>query len=95
MRKSILQDRLICKKCGAIEDLHAHEVFYGTANRAKSIHDKMVIYLCGKHHNLTHEGIHFDKAWDMAEKRNAQKVWMEFYNKTEEDFIKRYGRSYL
>ena len=74
-------------------NLHSHEVFYGTANRKKSIQDKMVIYLCGRHHNLSSEGIHFDHEFDLEEKRNAQKVWESTYG-TREDFIKRYGQSY-
>ena len=95
MRESILQDRICCKKCGAVRNLHAHEVFGGSANRDKSKKDKMVIYLCGKHHNLSSEGIHSNRKWDLEEKRSAQIVWMDFYQKTEEQFIERYGRSYL
>ena len=79
------------------QNLHSHEVFYGTANRKKSIEDGMVIYLCGEHHNLSNEGIHFDKKFDLQEKRNAQLIWEKTYGKKDprKEFIRRYGRSYL
>jgi len=40
-------------------------------------------------------GVHFNKELDLKLKRTAQLIWQEYYNKTKEDFIARYGRSYL
>lgn len=94
MRKSIVQTNYCCFVCGTTEGLHSHEVFYGTANRKKSIQDKMVVYLCGKHHNLSSEGVHENISLDTAIKQIAQEKWEETYG-NREDFIKRYGRSYL
>ena len=96
LRKSLIQTEQVCRcpYCGRTQDLRTHEVFYGTANRKKSIEDGMTIYVCDEHHNMSSSGIHFDKYWDLWEKKNAQVIWMQHYG-TEEDFIKRYGKSYL
>ena len=75
--------------------LHRHEIFYGTANRQKSIEDGLVVFLTPENHNMSNKGVHFDKKFDEELKRTGQRTWMEYYNKTIEDFIKRYGRNYL
>lgn len=75
--------------------LHRHEVFYGTRNRQKSIEDGLVVYLTPENHNMSDKGVHFNKEFDLELKRTAQQIWMDHYNKTTEDFIKRYGRNYL
>lgn len=73
---------------------HRHEVF-GAANRMKSIEDGLVIFLTPEMHNMSNKGIHFNKRFSEYAKKIAQRRWMEFYNKSKEDFIKRYGRNYL
>ena len=73
---------------------HRHEVF-GAANRQKSIEDGLVIFLTPDMHNMSNNGIHFNKRFSEYAKKIAQKRWMEFYNKTKDDFIRRYGRSYI
>lgn len=73
---------------------HRHEVF-GGANRQLSIKDGLIIFLTPEMHNMSNKGIHFDKEFmDYAHKK-GQEVWQKCYNKTTEDFIARYGRSYL
>ena len=94
MRKSIIQKEYCCKVCGTTHNLHSHEVFFGKANRKKSIQDKMVVYLCGYHHNLSDKGIHFDEDLNLKTKREAQLVWEQTYGDRVQ-FIKRYGKSYL
>lgn len=94
MRKSIIQTKYCCRICGTTQDLHSHEVFYGTANRQKSIKDKMVVYLCGYHHNLSDAGVHNNKSWDLTLKKEAQEIWENTYGDRDQ-FIKRYGKSYL
>ena len=63
---------------------HRHEVF-GGANRQLSIKDGLIIFLTPEMHNMSDKGIHFI----------GQEVWQKCYNKTKEDFIARYGKSYL
>ena len=77
------------------EGSHRHEIFYGTANRRKSIEDGMVIFLRPEDHNMSDRGIHADREFDLYAKRKAQIRWMEFYGKTVDQFIQRYGRNYL
>lgn len=70
------------------------DVFYGTANRRLSDEDGCVVYLCQFHHTGA-AGVHFNKKIDLALKAKCQLQWQKHYNKTTEDFIRRYGRSYL
>lgn len=94
-RYSILtKDLTHCKICGGTQDIHLHEVFYGTANRAKSKEDGLIIPLCAFHHNLSNQGIHHNKIFDLREKQRAQIVWQKHYKKSTEDFIKRFGQNY-
>lgn len=73
-----------------------HEIFEGrTGNRQKSIEDGLVIFLTPELHRTGKHSIHLaPKEW-LDLKRLAQETWMKYYNKTKEEFIKRYGRSYL
>lgn len=83
-----------CCICGSTLQVATHEIFFGTANRKKSIQDGMVCNLCGKHHNLSSEGVHFNHELDVKLKQKAQKVWEDTYG-DRTAFIKRYGRSFL
>ena len=74
--------------------MHRHEIMFGN-NRQKSIEDGLVVFLLPELHNASNKGIHFNREFDLMLKKEAQKRWMEYYNKTEEDFRKRYFRSYL
>lgn len=77
------------------EGSHKHHIFGGNPNRKHSEEDGLVIFLKPEDHNMSNKGIHFNKEFDLYAKRKAQLRWMEFYNKTEAQFIKRYGRSWL
>ena len=92
-RYSILQDKKVCYVCNSTK-INIHEVFYGR-NRQKSIEDGCCIYLCPRHHNMSDEGIHFNHELDLRVKKEMEKKWLQCYNKTIEDFIKRFGRNYL
>ena len=74
---------------------HRHEVFFGTANRQKSIRDGLVVFLTPEMHNGSNKGVHYNRKFDLFLKRIGQQAWMDYYGKTTEDFIKEYGRSYL
>ena len=93
-RYSILQKEKLCYVCGSPTNIHIHEVFFGK-NRQKSIEDGCCIYLCGKHHNQSNQGIHFNHDLDLKAKKEMEEKWLETYNKTIEEFIKRYGRNYI
>lgn len=91
----ITNDLEHCIECGrSIVELH--EVFFGVRNKHKSIEDGLVIPLCYKyHHNGNLKGIHKDKELNLKYKKIAEKKWLDYYNKTTDDFISRYGRNYL
>ena len=93
-RFSLMQKEKRCIVCGSMFNIHTHEVYFGK-NRQKSIEDGCCVYLCGKHHNQSNEGVHFNHELDMKLKKEMEVAWLEYYNKTIQDFRERYGRSYL
>ena len=72
-----------------------HEAFFGVRNRQKSIDDGLVVFLTPKMHNMSNKGVHFNKAFDLMIKQEAEKRWCEYYNKTIDDFRERYGKNYV
>ena len=73
-----------------------HEAFFGIRNRQKSIDDGLIVFLTYENHEGTN-GVHGKngKKINMMIKKEAQQRWCEYYNKTEEEFRERYGKSYL
>ena len=67
-----------------------HHIFNGTANRKKSEEDGMKVYV----HPSCHEDIHRMQGLDLELKMKGQKIWCEYYEKGENDFIQRYGKNY-
>jgi len=94
MSKSILSNRRECLICGNVSGLHRHHVFYGTANRRKSEADGCWCYLCVRHHNGSENSVHYNKIMDRNLKKDCQRRWEKIYG-SREDFIHRYGKSYL
>lgn len=76
------------------EGSHKHHVF-GGANRKLSEKDGLYFYLRPEMHNMSDKGIHFNKDFMDYAHKVGQLAWQEYYNKTKEDFIQRYGRNYL
>ena len=91
---SVLQKERECFVCKTTSDLHSHHIYYGTANRKKSEHYGMKVFLCGRHHNMSDEGVHFNKKLDLKLKRLGQ-LWWVTHGRTTEEFIKEFGRNYL
>ena len=77
------------------EGSHRHEVFFGSANRQKSIKLGLVVFLAPEMHNMSNHGVHFNKAFDNELKQIGQKTAMEKYNWSIDDFIREFGRNYL
>lgn len=90
--KSIIQEQKECFVCKTTYNLHEHHIYEGTGRRKQSEKYGMKIWLCGRHHNLSNEGVHFNKELDLQIKRMAQKKFEETYQDLE--FIKIFGRSY-
>ncbi len=93
-RFSLLQNEKKCYVCDTTNNIHIHEVYFGK-NRNKSIEDGCCVYLCGRHHNQSNEGVHFNHKLDLELKQQMEVYWLKYYNKTIEDFISRYGKNYL
>lgn len=91
--KSILQTTKKCWVCGKTTGLHCHEVFFGSANRKKSIEYGLQVYLCGPHHDLSSKGVHFDHTLDTLLKKFAQKKFEEKYS--HEKFMEVFHKNYL
>lgn len=73
--------------------VHRHHIF-GASNRKRSEKYGFIVPLHPELHNMSNEGVHFNKELDLKFKRMAQKDFEENHG-TREDFIKEFGRSYL
>lgn len=94
-RTSILMKMDHCLICEARDNLHIHEVFFGNGKREISIREQLCVSLCPYHHNASNHGVHLNRELDLKVKRWAEKKWLEYNNKTIEDFIKVFGKNYL
>ena len=77
------------------DGLHRHEIFFGTGNRKLSIEDGLVVFLPPELHNMSNQGVHFNRKFDLLLKEHGEKTWLKYYNKTIDDFINRYGKNYI
>lgn len=91
IRSALIKDLYHCAECGR-GDTAVHHVFYGTANRRLAQEDGYIIGLCPEHHTGD-DGIHFNKQMDLRWKRYAQAHYERTHSRDE--FIARYGKSYL
>ena len=88
--KSLLQTERECYRCHTTIDLDRHHIF-NAANRRLSEADGCYIYLCRECHNYVHAHPKFMATY----KARCEEAWLKYYDKTIEDFIKRYGKNYL
>ena len=94
MKKSILTNDLKhCYVCKTPLNIHIHHVYEGTGRRKLSDKYGCIIALCARHHNMSSEGVHFNRALDLKIKKEMQKRFNEVYPNL--DFIKIFGKSYL
>lgn len=91
--KSIIQNEKECFVCHRLIGLHEHHIYEGTANRKISEKYGMKIWLCPFHHNMSNEGIHFNKELDLSVKQYAQEIFEQTH--TREEFRSLFGKSYL
>ena len=93
--KSIIQINKCCYVCHRLDNLHMHHILFGK-NRKKCDEDKLTVWLCQEHHEGKN-GAHGKQGHELDQelKMLAQKAWMNYYNKTKEEFIARYHKNYL
>lgn len=90
---SIIQKETECFRCRTLRDLHKHHIFGGTANRKLSEKYGLTVYLCGKHHNSSDEGIHNNPDYDLQMKQLAQMAFEQ--TRSRQEFMQIFGRNYL
>ncbi len=93
-KTSLIQKGRYCYVCGSENALHLHHIFYGNSNRKLSDEDGAFCYLCYMHHNGGNYGVHFNKELDLYLKKECQTAWENKLG-NREDFIRRYGKSWL
>ena len=54
-----------------------------------------LVRVCADCHNLSPHAIHNDPKTEKALQRDIQRKWQELNDKTDEDFIKTFGKGYL
>ena len=82
-----------CYFCGSHINTHIHEIFYGMANRDKSIKYGLCVRLCFDHHTGTH-GVHNgNRELDLQLKRIGQMAFRQKY--PDLDFFEIFRRNYL
>ena len=89
---SIMQDTKECYVTGRPYGLHVHHIFYGP-NRKNSEKYGCWVYLIPEYHNMSDNGVHFDREFDLRLKRECQKRFEEVY--PDLDFREIFGKSYL
>ena len=92
--KSIISNERVCLVCGTPINIHKHHIYEGTGRRKLSEQYGCWCYLCARHHNMSNQGVHFNKTLDLKLKEQCQKAW-EFKYGAREEFIKVFGKSYL
>jgi hypothetical protein len=90
-----------CIHCGRYCVTHKHHIF-GAANRKWSEKYGLFIHLCPEHHNMSREGIHFNK--DMMDRYHeiGQREFERWYREkgfdaehARHEFMRIFGRNYL
>ena len=91
----------VCAVCGTTQAIHKHHV-YGGSNRKISECNGFTENLCGYHHNLSNEGIHFNNDLDRRFKEKHQMIFegekiLQGYTEDEarKMFMVLVGKSYL
>lgn len=91
--KSVISKSTACYICGR-QGTETHHCIFGS-KRKKADEDGLTVRLCSDCHHAIHSPTNkFDQSMQNALKKIAQERWEEVYG-SREDFIKRYGRSYL
>ena len=92
---SILQTEHRCWVCGTDKNLMLHHCIYGSGKRALADKEGLTIWLCPRHHNMSNEGVHFDKALDLRVKQFAQTEWLAQHDNNLDGWFKLFHRSWL
>lgn len=94
MAKSILQSEKVCYITGRTDNLHKHHIYFGP-DREKSEKNGFWVYLIGRLHNQSNEGVHCINGHDLdiMLKQECQRKYEETHSR--EEFMALMGRNYL
>ena len=88
--KSVMQSGKKCYYCNSTYNLEKHHCLFGTANRKKAEQDGLWVWLC---HDC-HQGVHNQNTYAKESLQKKAQFQYEIMHSREE-FIERYGKSYL
>lgn len=95
---SILQtNKNQCFKCKKICATEEHHIFDGNPRRKLSEKYGLKVYLCHDCHNRDkkHKSIHFDSIEMLKLQQIGEQAFIDYYNKSIEEFIEIFGKNYL
>jgi len=96
MSISIIQTDKQCYVCETTYGLHNHHIFFGTGDKKISDDNGFTVWLCGYHHNLSDNGVHFDKSLDTELKKECQRIFEINHTRDEWHQLSKYSfKNYL
>lgn len=95
MSRSLFSDERECLICGDTRDVHKHHIYPGAGRRQISEREGCWCYLCARHHNMSNQGVHFNKTLDEKLRKECERRWLVKNSATKEDFLKVFGVNYL
>ena len=75
----------------AVKGNELHHCIHGVANRRLADRERLYCRLCHSCHTMLHDKGYHDK--DLQQ--DAERAWLEYNNKSVEDWIKLFGNNYL
>lgn len=87
-----MSEKKECYVCHTKYGLHKHHIYYGK-NRKNSEKYGCWCYLCGKDHNLSSAGVHFNIELDNSLKRECRKKW-DALGRSRNEFFNIFGKYY-
>ena len=91
--KSILQQTKECFVTHQTEGLHKHHIYPGYGTRMICEENGFYIYLIPRLHNMSDDGIHFNKGFDLYIKKLCQEEFEKTHTRAE--FMALIGKNYL
>lgn len=91
--ESIVQNDKECYVCHTRYNMHCHHVFFGSGYRKLSEEYGCKVWLCGHHHNMSKDGVHFNKSLDRMIKRETQMAFEQIHGHAK--YMQVFCRNYL
>ena len=93
--KSLLSNEKRCYMCGSTQWIEVHHIFFGRGLKKVCDEYGMTVSLCHYCHNEPPNGVHQNKENRRALQEKAQKIAMEHYGWTVEDFRSHFGKNFI